>query len=127
MGTCIWRGSRGVGLGCIAGCANGETEVARNTNHHGNTGNYTCSGGQQSYCCAGSQAPYPKLAVAEKSAVGTAATAAEQAAAAAAAAAATQVAIDIAAKAFCRPAVPALLAPLEAVEATVLIIGKFKE
>jgi hypothetical protein len=43
----------------------------------------------------------------------------------AAEAAAEQLALDIAAKAFCRIAVPALLAPLELVEDLIPIVGKF--
>ena len=34
VGTCEWRGYRGVGLGCISGCAAGGTELTTNTNSH---------------------------------------------------------------------------------------------
>jgi chitinase len=117
MGTCTWRGFRGVGLSCIGGCADGETEVARNTNHHDKKGDYTCNGGQQSYCCSGFKA-------ASKSQL---AQAAEEAAKEAAEAAAEQAALDIAAKAFCRVAVPALLAPLELLEDLVPIAGEIAD
>lgn len=49
---------------------------------------------------------------------------AENAAKAAAEAAAANAALDIAAKAFCRVAVPALLAPLELLEDVIPIIGE---
>jgi hypothetical protein len=51
----------------------------------------------------------------------------EDAAKAAAEAAAQQAALDIAAKAFCRVAVPALLAPLEALEDLIPIIGEIAD
>lgn len=116
MGTCVWRGYRGVGLSCIGGCAEGETEVARNTNYHDDTGDYTCSGGQLSYCCAGFKAASQKSTLASD---------AEDAAKEAAEAAAEQAALDLAAKAFCRVAVPALLAPLELLEDLIPIIGNY--
>lgn len=49
---------------------------------------------------------------------------AEDLAKSAAEALAEQVALDIAAKAFCRIAVPALLAPLELLEDLIPIVGK---
>jgi chitinase len=49
---------------------------------------------------------------------------AADAAKAAAAAAAEQAALDVAAKAFCRVAVPALLAPLELLEDLIPIVGE---
>jgi len=118
MGTCTWRGFRGVGLSCIGGCADGETEVARNTNHHDKKGDYTCNGGQQSYCCSGFKAASSKSQLAQ---------AAGDAAKEAAEAAAEQAALDIAAKAFCRVAVPALLAPLELLEDLIPIIGEIAD
>lgn len=48
MGTCQWRGYRGVGLSCISGCADGETEVVQDTNHKEKKSDQTCSGGLQS-------------------------------------------------------------------------------
>lgn len=59
MGQCTWRGWRGVGLSCNSGCADGETEVAKNTNHIDKKENQSCSGGLQSYCCAGFKPPPP--------------------------------------------------------------------
>jgi len=53
-------------------------------------------------------------------------TEAEDAAKAAAEALAEQAALDIAAKAFCRLAVPALLAPLELLEDVIPFIGRLK-
>ncbi len=44
----------------------------------------------------------------------------------AAEAAAEQLALDVAANAFCRVAVPALLAPLELIEDLIPFIGKFR-
>ena len=53
VGTCQWRGYRGAGLGCIGGCAVGETELTTNTNSHENKkGDKNCHGGLQSFCCA---------------------------------------------------------------------------
>jgi len=109
MGKCLWRGYRGAGLSCIGGCATGETEIARNTNYHDNSGDYTCNGGQLSYCCSGFKAASAKSTLASD-----AENAAEQAA------------LDLAAKAFCRVAVPALLAPLELLEDLIPIIGKLR-
>ena len=114
-GVCTWRGFRGVGLSCIGGCADDETEVARNTNHHDKHGDQTCNGGLQSYCCKGFR-PAPSKAQLEQEAKDKAKAAAE--------AAAENAALDLAAKAFCRVAVPALLAPLELLEDLIPIFGK---
>ncbi|OBT76329.1 hypothetical protein VF21_03328 [Pseudogymnoascus sp. 05NY08] len=130
MGTCTWRGFRGVGLSCIGTCADLETEVARNTNHHDDTGDYTCHGGLQSYCCANFSTPptksqlAAKAAAAASSAAAAAASNAAEIAKEAAEALAEQAAIDLAAKAFCRIAVPALLAPLELLEDLIPIVGE---
>lgn len=119
MGKCQWRGFRGAGLSCMGGCAEGETEVASNTNNHDKKkGDQTCNGGLQTYCCAGFK-PSPS----RKSLVDSA----EDAAKDAAEAAAEQAALDIAAKVFCRVAVPALLAPLEALEALIPFIGEIAD
>lgn len=112
LGTCTWRGWRGAGLSCMGGCADGETSLARNTNHHSDKEDQTCNGGLQSYCCS-SYKSGPSL----KDAL-------EAAAKDAAEAAAEQVALDLAAKAFCRVAVPALLAPLELLEDLIPIVGE---
>ena len=74
----------------------------------------TCNGGLQSYCCAGFSPP-PSKSQLEKQAADAAKDAAQ--------AAAEQAALDVAAKAFCRVAVPALLAPLELVEDLIPIVG----
>jgi len=116
MGKCQWRGYRGVGLSCISGCADGETELVTDTNNHSGKKDQTCNGGLQSYCCSGFKPP-PTKAELVKQAADAAKDAAE--------AAAEQLALDIAAKAFCRIAVPALLAPLELVEDLIPIVGKF--
>jgi chitinase len=113
-------------------CADLETEVARNTNHHDNTGDYTCHGGLQSYCCADFSTPptksqlAAKAAAAASSAAAAAASDAAELAKEAAEALAEQAAIDLAAKAFCRIAVPALLAPLELLEDLIPIVGEFQ-
>ncbi|CZS88466.1 uncharacterized protein RAG0_00213 [Rhynchosporium agropyri] len=115
MGTCQWRGYRGVGLSCISGCAGGETEIVQDTNHKEKNNDQTCSGGIQSYCCSGFQ-PAPNGPDLVKDAKDLAKNAAELLAA--------EVALDIAAKAFCRVAVPALLLPLELLEDLIPIIGE---
>lgn len=108
----------------------GETEVARNTNHHTSSGDYTCNGGLQSYCCSRFSTPPTKSQLAAKakasasSAAAAAASEAAEAAEEAAEALAEQAAIDLAAKAFCRIAVPALLAPLELLEDLIPIVGE---
>lgn len=107
MGTCEWRGWRGAGFSCMGGCASDETELARNTDHHDSKVDQTCNGGLQSYCCSGFKAAPSKSQLASD---------AEDAAKEAAEADAEQAALGIAAKAFCRVAVPALLAPLELLE-----------
>jgi chitinase len=54
LGTCQWRGFRGAGMACTSGCADGETELVKDTNNHEKKkGDQTCNGGIQSYCCAG--------------------------------------------------------------------------
>lgn len=118
MGTCQWRGYRGMGLSCMGGCADGETEIVKDTNSFDKSnGAQACTGGTQSYCCKGFT-PAPSGSDLK--------TEAEDAAKAAAEALAEQAALDIAAKAFCRLAVPALLAPLELLEDVIPIIGKLK-
>ncbi|TEY30754.1 hypothetical protein BOTCAL_0847g00030 [Botryotinia calthae] len=118
MGTCQWRGYRGVGLSCISGCDNGETEVVQDTNHKEKKSDQTCTGGMQSYCCKGFK-PAPNGPDLVKNAEALAKSAAE--------ALAEQAALDIAAKAFCRIAVPALLAPLELLEDLIPIFGEIAD
>lgn len=116
VGKCQWRGFRGAGLSCMGGCADGEIEVTTNTNNHDpKKGDQTCNGGLQSYCCAGF-----KPAQVKKKLIQSAKDAAKEAVEAAA----EQAALDLAAKAFCRVAVPALLAPLELVEDLIPIVGE---
>jgi chitinase len=91
----------------MGGCADGETEIVKDTNNHVKKKDQNCAGGLQSFCCKGFK-PAPNVA----------------AALAAAAAAAEQAALDVAAKAFCRVAVPALLAPLELLEDLIPIVGE---
>ncbi|KAI4204800.1 MAG: hypothetical protein LQ350_000866 [Teloschistes chrysophthalmus] len=118
MGKCQWRGFRGAGLSCISGCADGETEVTTNKNNHGKKGDQTCNGGVQSYCCAGFKPAPTKDQLAKE---------AKDAAKATAESAAEQAALDVAAKAFCRIAVPALLAPLELLEDLIPIFGEIAD
>ncbi|KAI2464656.1 glycosyl hydrolases family 18-domain-containing protein [Annulohypoxylon bovei var. microspora] len=118
MGKCQWRGYRGIGLSCISGCADGETELVTDTNNHSGSKDQTCNGGLQSYCCSGFKTPPTKSNLVQQAA---------DAAKDAAEAAAEQLALDIAAKAFCRIAVPALLAPLELVEDLIPFIGWIAE
>ncbi len=93
----------------------GETELVTDTNNHSGKKDQTCNGGLQSYCCSGFKAP-PTKSDLEAQAADAAKDAAE--------AAAEQLALDVAAKAFCRIAVPALLAPLELIEDLIPIFGK---
>ncbi|KAI0096381.1 hypothetical protein GGR51DRAFT_568416 [Nemania sp. FL0031] len=118
LGTCTWRGYRGLGLSCMGGCADGETEVVQDTNNHGKNGDQTCTGGIQSYCCKGFKSAPTKADLLQK-AKGDAEEAAQ--------AAAEQAALDVAAKAFCRIAIPALLAPLELVEAAIPIFREIAD
>ncbi|KAG7054582.1 glycoside hydrolase family 18 protein [Colletotrichum scovillei] len=115
MGTCKWRGYRGLGLSCMGGCDDEETEVLQDTNNHSKNGDQTCTGGIQSYCCKGFESAPTKEEL-EEEAKEKAEELAEEAA--------EQAALDIAAKAFCRLAIPALLAPLELIEAAIPIIGE---
>lgn len=118
-GKCQWRGWRGVGLACTSGCKDGETEVTQNTNNHDSKKkSQTCNGGLQSYCCAGFKPSLTKDQL-QHDAGDFAKEAAE--------AAAAQAALDIAAKAFCRVAVPALLAPLELLEDLIPIAGEIAD
>lgn len=118
-GKCQWRGWKGVGLPCVSGCKDGETEVSQNTNNHDHKKeSQTCNGGLQSYCCAGFKSGLSKDQL-EHDAGDFAKAAAE--------AAAAQAALDIAAKAFCRIAVPALLAPLELLEDVIPIFGEIAD
>ena len=118
-GKCQWRGWKGVGLPCVSGCKDGETEVSQNTNNHDKKKeSQTCNGGLQSYCCAGFKSGLSKDQL-EHDAGDFAKAAAE--------AAAAQAALDIAAKAFCRVAVPALLAPLELAEDLIPIAGEIAD
>lgn len=118
-GKCQWRGWKGVGLPCVSGCKDGETEVSQNTNNHNSKKeSQTCNGGLQSYCCAGFKSGLSKDQL-EHDAGDFAKEAAE--------AAAAQAALDIAAKAFCRIAVPALLAPLELLEDLIPIAGEIAD
>ncbi|KAJ0383092.1 hypothetical protein COL922a_011197 [Colletotrichum nupharicola] len=103
MGKCRWRGYRGLGLACTGGCAVLETEITQNTNHHSDKEDQTCSGGTQSYCCAGFMPPISKKQMEEKI---------KDKAADAAIAAAEALALEVAAKAFCRIAITAALTPL---------------
>jgi chitinase len=99
----------------MGGCADGETEIVKDTNNHVKKKDQDCAGGLQSFCCKGFK-PAPN--------VGDLGKMAADAAKAAAAAAAEQAALDVAAKAFCRVAVPALLAPLELLEDLIPIVGE---
>ncbi|TRX89905.1 hypothetical protein FHL15_009177 [Xylaria flabelliformis] len=118
MGVCKWRGYRGLGLSCMGGCDDNETEVLQDTNNHSKNGDQTCTGGIQSYCCKGFKSA-PTKAELEQQAKEKAEEVAEEAA--------QQAALDIAAKAFCRLAIPALLAPLELIEAAIPIFGEIAD
>ncbi|KAK1655797.1 hypothetical protein BDP81DRAFT_388694 [Colletotrichum phormii] len=98
MGTCKWRGFRGMGLSCTGGCGQGETELTINTNHQSKDEDQTCTGGTQSYCCAGFKPPISREQIQEKFEDEVADLALE---------AAETLALEIAAKAFCRVAIMA--------------------
>ncbi|KAI0546598.1 hypothetical protein F4679DRAFT_409115 [Xylaria curta] len=103
MGVCKWRGYRGIGLVCSGGCAEGETEITQNTNHHSDTEDQSCTGGTQSYCCAGFKPPITKEQVEDEFKDRAKELAIE---------AAETAALELAAKAFCRVAITAALTPL---------------
>ncbi|KAI1734037.1 glycosyl hydrolases family 18-domain-containing protein [Xylaria scruposa] len=100
-GKCQWRGYR-------------ETELVTDTSSHSGSKDQTCNGGLQSFCCSDFKAPPTKSNLLSK---------AGDAAKDAAEAAAEQLALDVIANAFCRVAVPALLAPLELIEDLIPIVG----
>ena len=92
----------------------GPADLYQTNNHQGKK-DQTCNGGLQSFCCSNFKAPPTKGQIAKDAgdiAKGAAESTAEQAG------------LDIAAKAFCRLAVPALLAPLEALEDLIPLFGK---
>ncbi|KAH0437120.1 glycosyl hydrolase family 18 [Colletotrichum camelliae] len=103
MGTCKWRGFRGLGLSCTGGCGDGETEVTTNTNHVTKDEDQTCTGGAQSYCCSGFKPPISREQIGERFKDEAADLALE---------AAETLALEIAAKAFCRVAIMAATLPL---------------
>lgn len=103
MGTCRWRGYRGLGLSCFGGCADGEVDVTQNTNHRTDKEDQSCTGGTQSFCCSGFKAPVSKEQLQDK---------VEDAAADLALEAAESLALELAAKAFCRIAIAAATMPL---------------
>lgn len=119
MGKCAWRGFRGVGLPCTSGCASGQTEVVKNTNNIDSKHkiNQSCNGGMQSYCCDGFKSA-PTSADLKKKAADAAKDVGEGVV--------ENEALDLAAKAFCRVAVPALMAPLELLEDVIPIFGQYK-
>ncbi|KAK7991331.1 hypothetical protein PG988_000125 [Apiospora saccharicola] len=103
MGVCRWRGYRGLGLVCSGGCAEDETEITQNTNHHSDTEDQSCTGGTQSYCCKGFKPPITKEQVKDEF---------KDRAEDALIDAAESAALELAAKAFCRIAITAALTPL---------------
>lgn len=96
-------GYRGLGMSCTGGCSEGETEVTQNTNHHSDTEDQSCTGGLQSYCCAGFKPPITKEQI-EDNVKDKAKELAIEAAEAAA--------LEVAATIFCRAAITAALTPL---------------
>jgi len=103
MGKCQWRGYRGLAMSCFGGCKDGEVEVTENVNHRTDKEDHTCTGGTQSFCCAGFRPPVSKEQI-EEGVKDAAADMAKEAAAA--------LALEVAAKAFCRVAIMAATAPL---------------
>ncbi|TGJ83730.1 hypothetical protein E0Z10_g5022 [Xylaria hypoxylon] len=92
----------------------GETELVTDTSSHSGSKDQTCNGGLQSFCCSNFKAPPTKSDLLSK---------AGDAVKDVAEAAAEELALDIAANAFCRIAVPALLAPLELLEDLIPFVG----
>ncbi|EQL03364.1 glycoside hydrolase family 18 protein [Ophiocordyceps sinensis CO18] len=90
MGKCRWR------------CADFKTELTQNTNHDSDKSDQTCTGVTQSYCCAGFQPPITKEQIKEK-VKDKAADAIE---------AAETLALEVAARAFCRIDITAAMKPL---------------
>lgn len=103
MGTCQWRGFRGLGLSCTGGCREGEIEVTTNTNHRSKNEGQTCTGGVQSYCCSGFKPPISKEQVSEKFKDEVADFALETA---------ETLALELAATAICRAAIMAATLPI---------------
>jgi hypothetical protein len=93
-------------LSCTGGCHDGETEVTTNTNHRSKDEDQTCTGGTQSYCCSGFKPPISKEQVAEKFKDEASDLALE---------AAETLALEIAAKAFCRAAIMLATLPLRVI------------
>lgn len=106
MGSCKWRGFRGIGLSCTGGCGDSETEITTNTNHRTKDEDQTCTGGTQSYCCSGFKPPISKEQVAEKFKDEASDLALE---------AAETLALEIAAKAICRAAIMVATLPLRVI------------
>ncbi|OHF03854.1 hypothetical protein CORC01_00716 [Colletotrichum orchidophilum] len=114
MVTCKWRGFPGVGLSCTGGCGQGETELTINTNHQSKDEDQTCTGGTQSYCCAGFKPPISREQIQEKFEDEVADLALE---------AAETLALEIAAKAFCRVAIMVATLPLRLIPIVSWIIS----
>nr|AIT18923.1 glycoside hydrolase family 18 [Ophiocordyceps sinensis] len=87
---------------CTGGCADFKTELTQNTNHDSDKSDQTCTGVTQSYCCAGFQPPITKEQIKEK-VKDKAADAIE---------AAETLALEVAARAFCRIDITAAMKPL---------------
>jgi chitinase len=85
------------------GCADGETEVTQNTNHHSDTEDQSCTGGLQSYCCLGFKPPITKEQAKDKLKDEAKDFVLEQAEA---------LALEVLATTFCRIAITAALTPL---------------
>ncbi|WQF88918.1 Putative glycoside hydrolase family 18, catalytic domain, glycosyl hydrolase family 18 (GH18) active [Colletotrichum destructivum] len=103
MGTCRWRGYRGLAMSCMGGCAEGEVSITENSNSRTDKEDQSCTGGTQTYCCNGFKPPISKEQITETI---------KDEATDAAIAAAEALALEVAAKAFCRIAIMAATAPL---------------
>ncbi|GIK01365.1 hypothetical protein Aspvir_005399 [Aspergillus viridinutans] len=136
VGMCRWEGYRGLALPCYSGCRQDEIELVKSSSFLAGKSEYICSGNSfASFCCSGFRPPplNANSAIGSDSDSSGDGTSAElddlgaklgDAAKGMAMSAAENEALDLAAKAFCRIAVPLLEAGLDAVEGFVPILGE---
>jgi len=122
---CQWRGWRGQGLSCVGGCLTNETTVAQSSNSYLDLKeqNYvrdlSCNGGVQSFCCSNFK---PVSARFGMKAVGMI-TSPKPGSVVVTGSTGVTGSIWAAAISLCTLAVTAFLAPLEAIEAAIPIVG----
>ncbi|SMR55633.1 unnamed protein product [Zymoseptoria tritici ST99CH_1E4] len=104
MRNCQWRGWDANGKSCVAGCKEGETELATDSNIFNGEKDQSCTGGFQSFCCEYFK-PTPDIA----QLLPVAAEFVDDQAKAAAIDKAFDEGVDQAAKAICKVGVPIVL------------------